>query len=315
MTRLTSTDFHCDVLWKLLENNNLSFINDSTDKLDVTLPRLQQAGSIMQTFAVYIPDEMEKTMVPILKSIDLFYRKVLTAPGITLVRTAHDAAKLINGGSIGAMLSLEGADGLQGDPAMLRILFKLGVRAMGLTWNHANWAADGVLEPRQGGLTKKGLAIVEECNSLGILLDVSHLCEQSFWDLAGHTTKPFIASHSNMKSVCDHPRNLTDEQARAIIAVDGLIGLTFVPQFVRSGGHAAIDDVLKHVERVCALGGQNHLMFGSDFDGIDVHVTGLSHPAEVDGLVEALLRHYPEEQVKSFLVNNTIGFLSKHLPK
>ena len=78
---------------------------------------------------------------------------------------------------------------------------------------------------------------------------------------------------------------------------------------------AAIDDVLKHVERVCELGGQNHLMFGSDFDGIDVHVTGLSHPAEVDGLVEALLRHYPEEQVKSFLVNNTIGFLSKHLPK
>ena len=72
MTRMTSTDFHCDVLWKLLENSNLSFINDSTDKLDVTLPRLQQAGSIMQTFAVYIPDEMEKTMVPILSPLIYF---------------------------------------------------------------------------------------------------------------------------------------------------------------------------------------------------------------------------------------------------
>lgn len=315
MVKLQSTDFHCDVLWKLLENNNLSFINDVTDKLDVTLPRLQQAGSILQTFAIYISDEMEKTIVPVLQSIDLFYRKILTAPGVTHVRTAHDAAKLMNGGSIGALLSLEGADGLQGDPALLRILFKLGVRALGLTWNHANWAADGVLEPRQGGLTKKGAAIVEECNSLGILLDVSHLCEKSFWDLADKSTKPFIASHSNMKSVCDHPRNLTDDQARAIIARDGLIGLTFVPQFVRAGGRATIDDVLMHVEQVCVLGGQNHLMFGSDFDGIDVHVIGLSHPGEVDRLVEALLRRYPEELVKSFLVNNLISFLAKHLPK
>ncbi|MFC5648945.1 dipeptidase [Paenibacillus solisilvae] len=315
MEKWQSTDFHCDVLWKLLENNTLSFIHDSSDKLDVTLPRLQQAESIMQTFAVYIPDEMEKSMVPILQSIDLFYRKVLTAPGMSFVRTAQDAAKLLNGGSIGALLSLEGADGLQGDPAMLRILFKLGVRALGLTWNHANWAADGVLEPRQGGLTKKGLAIVEECNFLGILLDVSHLCEQSFWDLVNTSTKPFIASHSNMKSICDHPRNLTDDQVRAIIAVDGLVGLTFVPQFVRSGGRADIDDVLKHVERLCELGGQNHLMFGSDFDGIDVHVTGLHHPGETGKLVEALLRYYSEEQVKSFLVKNTIGFLSKHLPK
>ncbi|BBH20793.1 diguanylate cyclase [Paenibacillus baekrokdamisoli] len=315
MKAMQTTDFHCDVLWKLLENKQLSFVNDTSNKLDVTLPRLMDARSVLQTFAIYIPDEMEKSMVPILQSIDLFNRKVLTAPGVTFVRTSQDAAKLIHRGSIGAMLSLEGADGLQGDPAMLRILYKLGVRAIGLTWNHANWAADGVLEPRQGGLTKKGMAIVEECNSLDILVDVSHLCEQSFWDVVNKSTKPLLASHSNMRSVCNHPRNLTDDQARAMIAMDGLIGLTFVPQFVSSGGAATIDDVLKHVEHLCELGGKDHLMFGSDFDGIDNHVIGLSHPGEVNNLMEALLQGYPEQQVKAFFVDNTIGFLTKHLPK
>src|SRR5262249_49420585 len=163
MTNLYSADFHCDVLWKLLEDPSLSFEQDATNALDVTHPRLRQARAILQTFAIYISERMEKSMIPILRSIDLFHRKVLTAPEMTFVRTSGDAAKLQSSGKIGALLSREGTDGLHGDLAMLRILFALGVRAVGLTWNHANWAADGVMEPRGGGLTKKGRALVEEC--------------------------------------------------------------------------------------------------------------------------------------------------------
>ncbi|QYR19703.1 dipeptidase [Paenibacillus sp. sptzw28] len=315
MTKLQSLDFHCDVLYKLLQDDRLSFAEDTEGKLDVTLPRLKDAAAVFQTFAIYIPDEMEKTMTPILRSIDLFHRKILSEPDMKWVRTSEDIRSLQSSGKIGAMLSLEGADGLQGDLAMLRILFHLGVRAAGLTWNRANWGADGVMEPRQGGLTAKGREFVQECNNLGILLDVSHLSERSFWDMLETATKPVIASHSNSRVLCDHPRNLTDEQIKALIAKDGLIGITFVPYFIRAEGAASVDDVLKHIERMCELGGEHQLMFGSDFDGIDSHVIGLSHPGELPGLKEELLKRYSQQQVKAFLSENAMRFLTKHLPE
>ncbi|WP_308639315.1 dipeptidase [Paenibacillus silvisoli] len=315
MANLRSVDFHCDVLWKLLEDPSLSFEQDHRGKLDVTLPRLQQAGAVLQTFAIYVPERMEKSMLPILRSIDLFHRKVLSAPQMTFVRTSADAAVLMNDGSrIGAMLSLEGADGLHGDLAMLRVLFLLGVRAAGLTWNHANWGADGVMELRGGGLTKKGRAFVEECDRLGILLDVSHLSDRAFWDMVQLAPKPRIASHSNARSLCAHPRNLADDQIAALIQQGGMIGVTFVPQFVKAIGEPEIDDVLRHIERICELGGERQLMFGSDFDGIESHVRDLNHPGELHKLHNALLKRYPEEKVDRFLAGNALQFLVMHLP-
>lgn len=314
MADLYSADFHCDVLWKLLEDPSLSFEQDTTNTLDVTLPRLRQAGAVLQTFAIYVSERMEKSMIPILRSIDLFHRKVLTVPDITFVRTSDDAVKLQGSGRIGAMLSLEGADGLNGDLAMLRILFALGVRAIGLTWNHANWAADGVMEPRGGGLTKKGRALVEECNRLGILVDVSHLSDRAFWDVLHLSTKPVIASHSNCRAICPHPRNLADDQLTALLATGGMIGVTFVPQFVASHHPVQIADVLRHIERICELGGAEQLMFGSDFDGIESYVHGLTHPGEVERLQKALLSHYSESAVAGFSSGNMLRYLAMHLP-
>ncbi|RAP76186.1 dipeptidase [Paenibacillus montanisoli] len=314
MPNFRSVDFHCDVLWKLLEDRSLSFEQDHTGKLDVTLPRLRQAGAVLQTFAIYVPERMEKSMVPILHSIDLFHRKILSVPDMTFVRSSADAARLMNRSKIGAMLSLEGADGLHGDLAMLRILFLLGVRVVGLTWNHANWGADGVMEPRGGGLTKKGRAFVEECDRLGILLDVSHLSDRAFWDLAQFAPRPRIASHSNARSLCAHPRNLADDQIAALIQQGGMIGVTFVPQFVKAIGESEIADVLRHVEKICELGGEKQLMFGSDFDGIESYVRNLNHPGELHKLQNALLARYSEEMVGRFFAGNALQFLVKHLP-
>lgn len=314
MEKGTTADFHCDVLWKLLEDETLSFEHDSVGKLDVTLPRLKEARAALQTFAIFISPATPKTMEPILKSIDLFYAKVLAAPDMRLVRTKPDLDEAEKTGRIAALLSLEGADGLQGDMTMLRILFRLGVRACGLTWNNANWGADGAMEPRAGGLTRKGLEFVRECNRLGILLDVSHLSEKSFWDMADETNKPLLASHSNARSLCDHPRNLTDDQIRAIIAMNGRIGFTYVPQFIVPNGQATLDDCVRHIEHMCGLGGEAHIMLGSDFDGIDSHVPGLSHPAEVYRFREALHKLYKDETVSGFFKDNAFRFLREHLP-
>ncbi|MBJ6364115.1 dipeptidase [Paenibacillus sp. GCM10012307] len=307
-------DFHCDVLSKLLGDESLSFDNDPTGKLDVTYERLAQAGGCIQAFAIYIPEHMERGLRPVLRSVDLFYRSILSHPGIKLICSARDINEAQQAGRIGALLTLEGVDGLQEDFSALRVLFHLGVRSIGLTWNHANWAADGVLEPRQGGLTGKGRRLVKLCNELGILLDVSHLTDKGFWELADLSSKPFIASHSNSRAICDHPRNLTDDQIRAIIAVDGRIGITFVPWFVRKSGEATVTDVIRHIENVCELGGASHLMLGSDYDGIDSHIAGLSHPGETPRLAEAMQPYYTDEQIAGFFGKNAIQFLESHLP-
>lgn len=307
-------DFHCDVLYKLLLDEELTFQDSKPGLLDVTYERLKAAGTVLQTFAIFIPQSMNGRLEPILESVDRFHQLVLSCDDMVWVRTSKELDACIKDGKIGALLSLEGVDGLQGQMPMLRILHQLGVRAAGLTWNHANWAADGVMETRGGGLTNKGRQCVKECNKLGILLDVSHLSEKAFWEVAELSTKPFIASHSNAKAICDHPRNLTNEQIKRLIEKQGLIGITFVPYFVSNAEVVQVDDVLRHIEHMCELGGESHIMLGSDFDGIDRYVMGLSHPGELSALQEALLKRYSERQTEQFMSGNALRFLSNFLP-
>lgn len=307
-------DFHCDVLYKLLLDDELTFQGSKPGILDVTYERLKAAGTILQTFAIYVPQSMNGRLEPILESVDRFHQLVLSCDDMVWVRTSKELDACIKDGKIGALLSLEGVDGLQGQMPMLRILHQLGVRAAGLTWNHANWAADGVMETRGGGLTTKGRQFVVECNKLGILLDVSHLSEKAFWEVAELSTKPVIASHSNAKAICDHPRNLTNEQIKRLIEKQGLIGITFVPYFVSNAEVVQVDDVLRHIEHMCELGGESHIMLGSDFDGIDQYVMGLSHPGELSALQEALLKRYSGWQTEQFMSGNALRFLSNFLP-
>ncbi len=307
-------DFHCDVLCKLLLDERLTFQNGKAGALDVTYERLKASETILQTFAIYIPQSMNGRLEPILESLDRFHQYVLSCDEMVWVKSAKDLEACVRDDKIGALLSLEGVDGLQGQTPLLRTMHQLGIRAAGLTWNHPNWAADGAMEPRGGGLTEKGRLFVKECNKLGILVDVSHLSEQAFWDVADLTAKPVIASHSNARAICDHPRNLNDEQIRRIIGMQGMIGITYVPWFVSKEEVVTVQDLLLHIEHICALGGEDHIMLGSDFDGIDRYIKDLTHPAEVANLREALLKHYTASQTEQFLSGNALRFLSMQLP-
>ncbi|WP_224722162.1 dipeptidase [Paenibacillus vietnamensis] len=307
-------DFHCDALCKLLLDNKLTFRNSKPGSLDVTYERLKASNAVLQTFAIYIPESMNGRLEPILESIDRFQQHVLICEDMVWVKSAKDLDVCLKQGKTGALLSLEGVDGIQGQMSLLRILYQIGVRAAGLTWNHANWAADGTMEPRGGGLTGKGRQFVEESNRLGILLDVSHLSDQAFWDVAEHSDKPIIASHSNARTICDHPRNLTDEQIKRIIAMDGRIGITYVPWFVSKEDTVTVDDLIRHVEYICELGGEDCIMLGSDFDGIDRYISKLTNPEEVVNLQEGLLKRYSVRQTEKFLSANALTFLARNLP-
>jgi len=306
-------DFHCDVLYKMLKYPDIDFFRKD-DRLDVTYSALRQVGMLMQVFAIYLPESfVPKRFQQTVDVISLFRRKIMANPQIIHVRSSEDLRAVQTERKLGALLSLEGVDGLEGVVPNLEIIYQLGVRAVGITWNYANWAADGIKEPRGGGFSLKGRELVRECNRLGMILDVSHLSVRGFWELVEMTTRPFIASHSNAFSVCAHPRNLRDDQIRAVIRLGGRIGVTFVPQFLSARSGAKLKHVLQHIDHICALGGEHYLGFGSDFDGIDEWTEGLEKAEQYGRLAEELLKHYKEEQVRGFLYQNWYDFLEEQL--
>lgn len=253
-------DGHCDVLWKMWEAEGaLSF---QSPKLQANEDRLCSGNIQVQTFAIFVPPNVPvgQRLKAALQMIDLFFQNISerTHAKWHLICDRNDLHETVSNQRRGALLSLEGASPLEGEIRYLRTLFRLGVRSVGLTWNGRNEAADGVEVPNPGGLTRFGKKLVQEMNRLGMAVDVSHLSERGFWDVMAISKAPVTASHSNCKRICPHPRNLTDRQIREMIRQDGLIGITFVPAFTANKTKVTIDDVLRHVEHVCSLGGSGH---------------------------------------------------------
>lgn len=300
-------DLHCDALLKLSEGKGALRYADAP-QLETNKARLQKGQVKVQCFAIfiepYIPSDQKFQAA--LDQIDYFYKEVLGKnPEMKQIRSWSDFDTL-NDGEIGAMLTLEGVDAVGNDISKLHILYQLGVRSVGLTWNNANLAADGAGEPRGAGLTTFGKEVVEFNNQHQILTDVSHLCERAFWDVMEVAKYP-IASHSNARALCDHPRNLTDEQIKAMFAAGGMIHVVYFPPFVKQDGKAKVADVVKHIEHLCSLGGINQVGLGSDFDGIGAYVKGLEDASKSQNLIYELLKYFNEEQVRGFAYQNFLN--------
>ncbi|WP_416149801.1 dipeptidase [Salipaludibacillus sp. HK11] len=301
-------DLHCDALLKLQEDRTRSFTNHPD--LNVNVKRLVQGDVALQVFAVYIDPDIpsDKKFQLALEQIDLFHTKVVDEHSqmkkISNWQDIHQLKK----GEIGAMLSLEGADAFGNDLTKLRTFYRLGVKSLGLTWNNANLCADGVGEPRGGGLTRLGFDVVAMNNDHHIWTDVSHLSVKSFWDVLNKADYP-IATHSNSKTICNHRRNLDDVQAKAVFRKNGFIGMVFSPEFVNGTEAATIDDLIKHIDYFCSIGGVNHIALGSDFDGLTTLVTGLEHSGKYQVLIEELQKRFKEEEVRGFAYQNVLNKL------
>jgi len=238
-----------------------------------------------------------------------------------LCRSLTDIQTVRADGRIGLLLSLEGADPLQNDLKLLRIFYDLGVRGLGLTWSRRNYAADGCSftpepEAHPGGLTDFGRALVRKAEQLGMLLDVSHMNEAGFWEVMQTTTRPVIASHSNCRALADTPRNLTDDQIKALAAAGGVMGMNAISAFVGDASRRrGVEDMLNHVDHVATLVGIAHVGLGLDFCSGFKNYLSLPHaldtydvlPGHQDlkkftaGLVE---RGYSDENILQVLGGN-----------
>lgn len=304
-------DTHCDALWKMqmarrgmMYEGPLDFRN--APELDTNLKRLKVGGVKVQFFAVFLlPDvPSDEQWQHALEQVDIFYTEILGKnPEIKQIRDFSDINKLKDG-EIGAVLTLEGTEAIGNDLMKLRTLYRLGVRSVGLTWNNANLSADGCGEARGAGLTEFGKKVVALNNEQKILTDVSHLSDQAFWDVLETARYPF-ASHSNARAICEHPRNLSDEMIKALIEKGGFMHVVFFPNFIKADSSSvAISDLIRHIDHICSLGGEKHIGFGSDFDGIDSYAERLESSADYPNLINELLKYYSEDTVRGFAYEN-----------
>ena len=264
-------DGHCDSIGDQLERKR--WLGDRSNDGHVDLPRLREGGIDVQFFACYVPTPYQRhgATTHALERLDQLHLLAERLPDqFVLARTTDDILRAKAAGKVAGIAGLEGAEALDASIGVLRQFHRLGLRNLGLAWNHRNAACDGVAESRtNGGLTEFGVKVVEECNQLGILLDVSHLSSAGLTDVLAVSQQPIIASHSNARALCDHPRNLTDAQMAAIAAKGGVIGVTFVDSFLNRANpqDASLDDIVANIEYMLGVVGPEHVALGSDFDG------------------------------------------------
>ena len=242
---------------------------------------------------------------------------------VVLIKNKNDLDYVLKTGKLGLVLSLEGFEPLGNSLELLNIYYELGMRAGMFTWNYANPFAFGV-DFKDGGITDMGAAAIEKMNSLGILIDVSHLNEQGFWDVIKLNKKPTIASHSNAKALFNHDRNMTDEQIKAIAKSGGVIGAVSYFSKVNEDDLSCmrleddntetIHDYIKQIEYMVNLVGYDYVSFGFDFNMYlgDFGVKGLESEDKIKDVIQLLLeRGHKLEDVKKIAGENLLRVLFK----
>lgn len=311
-------DCHCDTLTELYNKNASLYENEQ----HFDIKRQIALGGGLQFCAIYVPTEVFRYQGGLRYTLCLLDKynqeiKKLHENGIDVlqVRTAEDAGNVLKH-KAATLLAIEEGGAIDGSLEALRCLYELGVRAMTLTWSNRNDIADGINEEATGsGLTLFGKQVVAEMNRLGMLVDVSHISTAGFWSVIETSTKPIIATHSNAKSLCSHPRNLNDEQIKALAQNGGLAGITFAGQFLEEDWHnACIESVYKHIDYMLNLiGNDDHIGFGSDFDGISHPPYNIQGVQDYKPLIEYLSKYYSDETVNKITHQNVINLLQKVL--
>ncbi|MDY7544260.1 MULTISPECIES: dipeptidase [unclassified Cryobacterium] len=286
-------DGHNDWAWECRENRAYSVEGlERGLTTDTDIERLRAGRVGAQFWSVYVSDESvgADAVQGTLEQIDWVYRLAARYPDdFQIARSAADVESARSHGRIASLLGAEGAHSLNDSPAVLRMFARLGVRYLTLTHVHnTTWADSGTDEPVHGGLTERGVEYVREMNRLGMLVDLSHVSPATAHAALSVTSAPVIFSHSSCAAVTDHPRNVPDDVLERLRDNDGVLMLTFVPQFLspdfaawfdgpRDGPAPTVtlDEVIAHIEHARRVAGIRHIGLGGDFDGTDEFPVGL----------------------------------------
>lgn len=298
-------DGHNDTLLALLrpERGGPSTLFERNEQGHIDLPRMREGGIAGGLFAIFVPSQAKpndftriadangRYAWPLPEPLDLkqaqqetmammarLFRDARQSDGqFAVVRSVKEVESCLNTGTIAALLHFEGAETIDPDLNALEVFYQAGLRSLGIVWSRPNAFGTGVPlafpgHPSVGpGLSDAGQALVRACNELGILIDLAHLNEAGFWDVAKLSNAPLVSSHSAAHAVAPHSRNLTDKQLDAIADSDGLVGIVFATGFLRPDGawddDTSLEVIVRHIDYLVERLGITRVGFGSDFDG------------------------------------------------
>ena len=267
-------DMHCDTLIEGWRKPERSFYDGDTS---INLKLLKENGSLLQFFAMYLSRNEMKTMdsYDILKGIYGYYQTQMEKYSdiIKPVYSAQDVLENEKKGLLSSLLTVEDGVFIDGKIERVQEVYDMGVRLITLMWNFENsvgFPCSDDPEAHLKGLKPFGIEVVEKMNELGMIIDVSHMSEGGFYDVAKYSKKPFVASHSCARALCNHRRNLTDDQLKTLGNAGGIAGVNFECSFLKEGSNCATyDQIIEHLLYMKDKAGIDAVGFGSDFDGIE----------------------------------------------
>ena len=318
------------------------------EKGQLDLPKARKGGFAGGLFAIFVPSterkerannettpaadasstpptpgvDMIEAQRAVFSMVSLLYRIERHSRGrVHVCRTADDIETCLDDGALAAVLHIEGAEAIDANFELLDVLREAGLRSLGPVWSRPNAFGHGVpfrcpSSPDTGpGLTDLGKALIGACNRLKILIDLSHLNERGFWDVAEISTAPLVATHSNAHAISPHSRNLTDRQLAAIRASKGMVGVNFATSFLRPDGgrdkNTPIDLIIQHAEHLLEHVGEDGVGLGSDFDGAQMPAE-LGDAAGLQKLVQAMRkRGFNQKLIEKLCFRNWLRVLRR----
>ena len=314
--KLPVFDLHCDTALELIDKDLKPKASLGQNQGHIDLTRAAELGGYCQCFAMFtFPKFTEWFGRPVTEVFEGMVSNLLREleENSDVIRLAGNTAQInenLAAGKMSAILTLEGPAGIDYDPARVEELYNRGFRISTLGWNEQNSLVGS--HHTGGGLTDRGREYVRECQRLGILVDVSHISDEGFWDIMNITEAPVIASHSNARAVCGVSRNLTDDMFRAICQTGGTAGINLFTAFLGEK-NVDLDTVCDHIFHLMELDPSGtHISLGGDLDGCDTLPAGFTGVNSYNALADRLLsRGLDEKTIRDIYWHNTMGVMDR----
>ncbi len=330
-------DTHNDITSPIVDEDFDMGARDHSGRIQTDIPRMKEGGLGAEFFSIYVSSAYARqggSARRAMEMIDGVYEQVRRHPAaLTMAYTVADIRRIHRTGKIAALMGIEGGHAIEDSLAALRLFHRLGIRYMTLTHtNTNNWAdaAGGIsiaAEKRHNGLSDFGREVVGEMNRLGMMVDISHVSDETFFDVIEVTRSPVIASHSSARALTDVPRNLSDEMLRSLARNGGVVMVNFYNGFIntdyarpgqprpnKAAQTATLEMLMQHFEHVIKVAGIDHVGIGSDFDGVDgLLPTGMEDISKLPVItLELLRRGYSEADVRKVLGENLLRVMARN---